>query len=156
MYFILFFFFFLEGFSCFSVTHQPRNFTGNFTGNFSRNHYLTLECGVTDKLETGEYTTIESQNYPAQYPNNHNCLWTIKVPKNAYVYFSCDSLDIGKGDLLTIGGSLTVKLSGNSGSEDYFGFAVPMKTTTLKVRFKTNKKTRGDGFRFISSSVGCF
>ena len=143
----------VTGLSCNTVTRQPRDFPAS--SNSSR-QVAPLECGATDRLQDGEYTTIESQNYPAQYPNNHNCLWTIKVPKNAYVYFSCNSLDIGKGDLLTVGGSLTVKLSGNSDSEDYFGFAVPMKTTTLKVRFKTNRKTRGDGFRFISSSVGCF
>ena len=150
MYFILFFFFFLEGFSCFSVTHQPRNFTGNFTGNFSRNHYLTLECGVTDRLETGEYTTIESQNYPADYPNRHSCPWTIITPRDASVYFNCDTFDVKEGDILSVG---SIDLSGKVSENNTWGFYVHplMSDNQLTIKFQTNRKGTAAGFRFVCS-----
>jgi len=85
---------------------------------------------------------IESDNYPDQYPNKNKCSWTIKVPKDSDVYFSCDFLEIKKGDFLKVG---SYKIDGYYDSP--FIYQVAMKGRKLKIRFKSNKKETGGGFR---------
>ena len=140
----LLFLFFLSGFSCSSVPIQARNFSRG----------LSLDCGVTDKLEDGEYATIESRNYPNYYPNKHNCVWTIITPPQASVYISCDTFDVRSGDLLTVG---NIELAGRSNEDESWGFDVHpvMSDNKLTIRFKTNKRGSGAGFRFDRNIFLC-
>ena len=64
-----------------------------------------LSCGSTDQLGDMQYATIESENYPGQYPSRHNCRWSFEIPQNAAVYFSCEAFDLKKGDTLKVTGS---------------------------------------------------
>jgi len=105
-----------------------------------------LSCGATDTLANMEYAVIESQNYPGQYPNKHNCKWNIKLPQNPIVYFSCESFDLKKGD--------TLKLVANNmlfrlwGSMPYgFWLQLPVQGDKLSLQFKTNKKKSAGGFK---------
>merc|ERR1719295_530940 len=116
------------------VEHQPR---------FVRDKQVEpLQCGAKDKLKDSEYAMIESPDFPDPYPNNVKCKYTIKVPKDSDVYFSCDYLEILKPDFLKVG---KTKLNGQYSSP--FGFKVEMKRNKLKIMFKTNKKGAGNGFR---------
>ena len=87
------------------------------------------------------------QNYPGQYPNKHTCEWTIIVPQDASVSFSCDTFHVRSGDLLTVG---TIELAGRSNEDETWGFDVHplMSDSKLTIRFKTNKRGSGGGFRF--------
>ena len=127
----------LESFSCNTVSPRPKS-------NLSEVEQQVdpLPCGAEDRLRMGEFTMIESQNYPSQYPNKHECKWTIKVPKNSDVIFSCDFFDLKKGDFLSVGDYM---LGGYYDAP--FGFRMAMSKKKLKLKFKTNKKTTGGGFR---------
>ena len=70
-----------------------------------------------------------------------------KVPKDSDVYFSCDFLEIKKGDSLKVG---SYKIDGYYDSP--FIYQVAMKGRKLKIRFKSNKKETGGGFRFVLDS----
>merc|ERR1719361_838160 len=99
-----------------------------------------------DVLGDMQYATIESENYPGQYPGRHNCAWNIEIPENAAVYFSCESFDLKKGDTLKIkGNNLLFRLFG---SMPYgFWLQLPVQGNKLSLQFKSNKKKAGNGFR---------
>ena len=61
-----------------------------------------LACGKTDRLQHGEFTTIESANYPGPYPNRQNCRWRLEIPANSEVALFCDTFDVKRGDFLQI------------------------------------------------------
>merc|ERR1719221_1286415 len=149
-------FFFLSGFTCHSVSPRPRTPARDIDVSTlvkprmetrpRSKQVEALSCGSTDTLADMEYAMIESQNYPGQYPNKHNCKWNINLPQNAAVYFSCESFDLKKGD--------TLKLVANNmlfrlfGSMEYgFWLQLPVQGDKLTMTFKSNKKKAGDGFR---------
>jgi len=135
----------------------PRNFTwdfGNYTdisnfsdpGTFARKirarQVEPLSCGTKDELRDGEYVLIESPNYPQQYPNKENCPWTFTVPMNAYVYLSCESFDVKRGDFLSFGG---MNFFGKVEGQFWYGFMATK--TKMQIRFRSNKKKAASGFR---------
>ena len=46
--------------------------------------------------------TIETPNYPENYPNKAKCNWKIKVPANEEVHIWCETFDLLKGDFLRV------------------------------------------------------
>ena len=46
--------------------------------------------------------TIETPNYPKNYPNKAKCNWKIKVPAGEEVHIWCDNFDLRKGDFLRV------------------------------------------------------
>ena len=47
--------------------------------------------------------TIETPNYPENYPNKAKCNWKIKVPAGEEVHIWCETFDVAKGDYLRVG-----------------------------------------------------
>merc|ERR1719219_2106675 len=106
-----------------------------------------LSCGSTDQLSDMEYATVETQNYPGQYPNKHNCKWNFEIPEQSQVYLSCESFDVMRGDWLkVIGTNMLLRLYGSIPN----GFWLPLPPilgTSLSLQFKSNKKKNASGFR---------
>ena len=46
--------------------------------------------------------TIETPNYPANYPNKAKCNWNIRVPAGEEVHIWCETFDVKKGDKLWV------------------------------------------------------
>merc|ERR1719458_1084879 len=97
-------------------------------------------------LADGQEVTLETPNYPGNYPNKAKCNWKIKVPANEEVHIWCESFDILKGDFLRIKG-VTEKVYGTF--EDGLGEILPAtsEARTLRVQFRSNKKKNAGGFR---------
>merc|ERR1719219_1895229 len=106
-----------------------------------------LSCGSTDQLSDMEYATVETQNYPGQYPNKHNCKWNFEIPEQSQVYLSCESFDLQRGDTLKlVGKNVLFRLYGSIPN----GFWLPLPPivgTSLNLQFKSNKKKNASGFR---------
>ena len=106
-----------------------------------------LSCGSTDQLSDMEYATVETQNYPGQYPNKHSCKWNFEIPQNSQVYLSCESFDLQRGDTLKlVGKNILFRLYGSIPN----GFWLPLPPilgTSLSLQFKSNKKKNASGFR---------
>ena len=106
-----------------------------------------LACGKTDRLQHGEFTTIESANYPGPYPNRQNCRWRLEIPANSEVALFCDTFDVKRGDFLQIveGKNLLFRLQATNAH--IMWVPLPVTGTKLSLQFKTNKKQSGSGFR---------
>merc|ERR1712088_227725 len=99
-----------------------------------------------DDLADGQEVTIETPNYPENYPDKAKCNWKIKVPANEEVHIWCETFDLLKGDFLKVVGA-TSKLSGSF--SEGFGEILPASSAnrTLKFQFQSNKKKNAGGFR---------
>merc|ERR1719153_1582795 len=113
----------------------------------ARNEITALNCeNGKDDLADGQEVTIETPNYPENYPDKAKCNWKIKVPANEEVHIWCETFDLLKGDFLRVKG-VTEKLYGTFA--DGIGEVLPAsnKARTLKVQFRSNKKKNAGGFR---------
>merc|ERR1719510_225931 len=144
-------FFFLSGFDCNKVTQRDIDVSTlikpRVMARPRSRQVEPLSCGATDQLSDMEYATVESQNYPGQYPDKHNCRWNFEIPEHSQVYLSCESFDVMRGDWLkVIGTNMMLRLYGSIPN----GFWLPLPLTsgsTLRLQFKSNKKGSGSGFR---------
>ena len=56
----------------------------------------------SDILRFHPQVTIETPNYPNNYPNKAKCNWKIRVPAGEEVHVWCETFDILKGDFLRV------------------------------------------------------
>merc|ERR1719209_2120671 len=122
----------------------------------ARNEVEALKCkNGKANLADGQEVTLESPNYPENYPNKAKCNWKIKVPANEEVHIWCETFDLLKGDFLRVKG-VTEKLYGTFA--DGIGEIIPAtnKARTLKVQFRSNKKKNAGGFRCQIAAVTPF
>merc|ERR1712088_1024672 len=112
---------------------------------------LSCKNGI-DILADGQEVTIETPNYPGNYPDKAKCNWRIKVPANEEVHIWCETFDLLKGDFLRIR-KVTDKIVGTF--EDGYGEIIPAtsKARWLKVQFRSNKKKNAGGFRCQIAAV---
>merc|ERR1719400_2059713 len=108
-----------------------------------------------DSLADGQEVTIETPNYPENYPNKAKCNWKIKVPAGEEVHIWCESFDVLKGDFLRIKG-VTSKVYGSY--EEGIGEILPAtnKARWLKIQFRSNKRKNAGGFRCQFAAVAPF
>merc|ERR1719210_3092785 len=112
---------------------------------------LNCENGKGD-LADGQEVTIETPNYPENYPDKAKCNWKIKVPANEEVHIWCETFDLVRKDFLRVLG-VTSKLYGSFA--DGFGEILPASNVkrTLKFQFRSNKKKNAGGFRCQIAAV---
>merc|ERR1712156_1115942 len=106
---------------------------------------LSCKHGEGD-LADGQEVTIETPEYPKNYPDKAKCNWKIKVPANEEVHIWCETFDLLKGDFLKVVGA-TSKLSGSF--SEGFGEILPASSAkrALKFQFQSNKRKNAGGFR---------
>ena len=107
--------------------------------------FAPLECGTVDTLNYGEYAVIETPRFgERRYPNNYDCTWTLNIPASSEIYFMCEYFHVKRRDYLYIE------------DQAYYGYAAegfgfnatsPNASVSLNLRFKTNRRGRGWGFR---------
>merc|ERR1719458_1120212 len=113
----------------------------------ARNEVEALKCkNGKANLANGQEVTLETPNYPENYPNKAKCNWKIKVPANEEVHIWCEAFDILKGDFLRVKG-VTAKLYGTY--DEGIGEILPAtsEARTLRVQFRSNKRKNAGGFR---------
>merc|ERR1712051_921647 len=122
----------------------------------ARNEVEALSCrNGKANLADGQEVTIETPNYPENYPNKAKCNWKIKVPAGEEVHIWCESFDVLKGDFLRIKG-VTSKVYGSY--EEGIGEILPAtnKARWLKIQFRSNKRKNAGGFRCQFAAVAPF
>merc|ERR1719458_1504069 len=113
----------------------------------ARNEVEALKCkNGKANLADGQEVTLESPNFPENYPNKAKCNWKIKVPANEEVHIWCETFDLLKGDFLRVKG-VTAKLYGTY--DEGIGEILPAtsEARTLRVQFRSNKRKNAGGFR---------
>ncbi|XP_050721230.1 ovochymase-2-like isoform X1 [Eriocheir sinensis] len=106
-----------------------------------------LECSDYT-MSAGGYAVIQSENYPDNYPNSHNCYWTFETTDDSTISFSCDDFDVrSSSDCrrdfmdLTDFATINYRFCGTGYIEpitDMEGF--------VQIRFRTNRRGTARGF----------
>ncbi|XP_037693302.1 cubilin [Choloepus didactylus] len=113
---------------------------------------------------TSSLHTISSPRYPAKYPNNQNCTWTVQAQPPfdhvtlSFSHFGLESSPVCARDYLEVldGSSEDAPLRGR-----YCGPSMPQPLTSfsraLTLRFISNAWVTSEGFRatFVASSSAC-
>merc|ERR1712088_413078 len=123
------------------------------TGQPKANEVQALSCkNGRDVLSDGQEVTIETPNYPANYPNKAKCNWNIRVPAGEEVHIWCETFDVKKGDKLWIKG-ITEKIYGTFSEGTGDVIPASSKRRTFRVKFRSNKRKTGGGFRCQIAAV---
>ena len=61
-------------------------------------------------LHLNHQVTIETPNYPKNYPNKAKCNWKIMVPAGEEVHIWCENFDVIRGDFLRVSGKNLVSV----------------------------------------------
>ena len=61
-----------------------------------------LPCWRIADLQEGTEVTLESPNFPNNYPNRARCSWGINVPAGQEVTLWCEKFDVARGDKFRI------------------------------------------------------
>lgn len=105
-----------------------------------------LPCGGYADLDDHQEVTIETPRYPRKYPNNANCTWELAIPAGDTVEVYCEYFHVKRRDYIELV-NVFQPFNGFAGN----GFAVPLEAHsedyTLQVRFVSNRRGRGWGFR---------
>jgi len=105
-----------------------------------------LPCGETANLAAGQETTIESPKYPKRYPNKANCTWELNIPAEETLNIFCEFFHVKKRDYLEIV-DIFQPFNGFA-PEGFSALLDPYPTDyTLQIRFTSNRRGRGKGFR---------
>merc|ERR1712223_2351340 len=121
-----------------------------------KNEVAALSCknGKANLAKDTE-VTIETPNYPENYPDKAKCNWKIRVPANEEVHVWGETFDVAKGD------SLRVKDGKGNPSKVFGTFAegwgetIPAsnKRRNIAIQFRPNKKKNAGGFRCQVAAV---
>merc|ERR1719402_1712327 len=118
--------------------------------------FAPLECGANDTLNYGEYVVIETPKFGRRkYKNRYSCEWNLVIPASSNLWFSCEFFDVKKGDYLYIA---DMPLYGYSDTGFYMEpVTSPEYDVSVTLRFETNRRKRGWGFRcYIDSEEQSF
>jgi len=118
--------------------------------------FAPLACGANDTLNYGEYAVIETPKFGRRkYKNRYNCEWNLVIPANSNLWFSCEYFDVKKGDYLYLA---EMPLYGYSDTGFYMEpVTSPDYDVSVTLRFETNKRRRGWGFRcYVDSEEQSF
>merc|ERR1711993_188841 len=105
-------------------------------------------ANARDVLDDGQEVTIETPNYPENYPDKAKCNWKIRVPANEEVHVWCETFDVAKGDSLRVkdGKGKPSKVFGTYA--EGWGETIPAsnKRRNIAIQFRSNKKKNAGGF----------
>ena len=105
-----------------------------------------LPCWRIADLQDGTEVTLESPNFPNNYPNRARCSWGINVPAGEEVKLWCEKFDVARGDKFRIY-QQTNWISGHY--PEGFGDTVEAvdRDRMLFFSFKSNRWGTAGGFR---------
>merc|ERR1719167_1106767 len=109
-----------------------------------------------DPRSDGEYVVIETPKFGRRkYKNRYSCEWNLVIPANSNLWFSCEYFDVKRGDYLYIA---DMPLYGTSETGFYMEpVTSPDYDASVTLKFKTNKRRRGWGFRcYVDSEEQSF
>merc|ERR1711872_987316 len=118
--------------------------------------FAPLECGANDTLNYGEYVVIETPKFgKRKYKNRYSCEWNLVIPASSNLWFSCEFFDVKKGDYLYLA---EMPLYGYSDTGFYMEpVTSPEYDVSVTLRFETNRRRRGWGFRcYVDSEEKSF
>ncbi|KAM6972968.1 CUB and sushi domain-containing protein 3-like [Aplochiton taeniatus] len=109
------------------------------------------ECGSSVMNNEG---IILSPNYPMNYDNNHECIYSIQVHAGKGINISARTFHLAQGDILKIydGKSDTAPVLGAFTGSAMLGLTLISTSNHLWLEFYSDPESTGEGFKLVYSS----
>ncbi|KAG9344371.1 hypothetical protein JZ751_011040, partial [Albula glossodonta] len=109
------------------------------------------ECGASS---SGTEGILLSPNYPANYDNNHECIYRIETEKGKGIRIIATTFQLQEGDSLKVydGEDSTSRLLGNYTKNDMYNVIINSTSNHLWLEFNSNGTGTSKGFTLTYSS----
>uniref|UniRef100_A0A3Q4H9T1 CUB and Sushi multiple domains 3b n=1 Tax=Neolamprologus brichardi TaxID=32507 RepID=A0A3Q4H9T1_NEOBR len=109
------------------------------------------ECGSSVMNNEG---ILLSPNYPMNYDNNHECIYSIQVQAGKGINISARTFHLAQGDILKIydGKDNTAHVLGAFTGSSMLGLTLISTSNHLWLEFYSNAENTGEGFKLVYSS----
>ncbi|KAL2084354.1 hypothetical protein ACEWY4_019872 [Coilia grayii] len=109
------------------------------------------ECGSTVSNNAG---VLLSPNYPMNYDNNHECIYSVQVQAGKGINISANSFHLAQGDILKLydGQDNTADVLGTFSGTAMMGVPLTSTSNHLWLEFYSDQDTTAPGFKLIYSS----
>ncbi|KAK1804739.1 hypothetical protein P4O66_003590 [Electrophorus voltai] len=113
--------------------------------------YLPAECGSSVINNEG---ILLSPNYPMNYDNNHECIYSIQVQAGKGINISARTFHLAQGDILKIydGNDNTAHVLGAFTGSSMLGLTLISTSNHLWLEFYSDIDATGEGFKLVYSS----
>ncbi|RXN27609.1 CUB and sushi domain-containing 1-like protein [Labeo rohita] len=109
------------------------------------------ECGATS---VGSQGVLLSPNYPANYDNNHECIYRIETDRGKGIQITATTFQLHEGDFLKVydGQDSSSRLLGNFTKNDMSDVILNSTSNHLWMEFNSNGTGTSKGFKLSYSS----
>ncbi|XP_070403954.1 CUB and sushi domain-containing protein 3-like, partial [Nothobranchius furzeri] len=109
------------------------------------------ECGSSVVNNEG---ILLSPNYPLNYDNNHECIYSIQVQAGKGINISARTFHLAQGDILKIydGKDNTAQVLGAFTGSSMLGLTLISTSNHLWLEFYSDSESTGEGFKLVYSS----
>ncbi|XP_067329772.1 CUB and sushi domain-containing protein 2 isoform X5 [Anolis sagrei] len=109
------------------------------------------ECGSS---VTGTQGVLLSPNYPLNYNNNHECIYSIQTQPGKGIQLKARAFNLEAGDVLKIydGNNNSARLLGSFSRKEMLGISVNSTSSTMWLDFITDGNNTSQGFELQFSS----
>ncbi|XP_062818489.1 CUB and sushi domain-containing protein 2 isoform X3 [Anolis carolinensis] len=109
------------------------------------------ECGSS---VTGTQGVLLSPNYPLNYNNNHECIYSIQTQPGKGIQLKARAFNLEAGDVLKIydGNNNSARLLGSFSRREMLGISVNSTSSTMWLDFITDGNNTSQGFELQFSS----
>uniref|UniRef100_A0A2K6GKD7 CUB and Sushi multiple domains 2 n=1 Tax=Propithecus coquereli TaxID=379532 RepID=A0A2K6GKD7_PROCO len=112
---------------------------------------LAAECGNS---VTGTQGTLLSPNFPVNYNNNHECIYSIQTQPGKGIQLKARAFELSEGDVLKVydGNNNSARLLGVFSHSEMMGVTLNSTSSSLWLDFITDAENTSKGFELQFSS----
>uniref|UniRef100_A0A8C0FU17 CUB and Sushi multiple domains 2 n=1 Tax=Bubo bubo TaxID=30461 RepID=A0A8C0FU17_BUBBB len=109
------------------------------------------ECGSS---VTGTQGVLLSPNYPINYNNNHECIYSIQTQPGKGIQLKARTFELEAGDVLKVydGSNSSARLLGSFSRSEMLGTSMNSTSSSMWLEFITNSENTSKGFELQFSS----
>ncbi|XP_019343511.2 CUB and sushi domain-containing protein 2 isoform X1 [Alligator mississippiensis] len=109
------------------------------------------ECGSS---VTGTQGVLLSPNYPINYNNNHECIYSIQTQPGKGIQLKARTFELEAGDVLKVydGSNNSARLLGSFSRSEMLGTSINSTSSSMWLEFITNSENTSKGFELQFSS----
>uniref|UniRef100_A0A8C8AY99 CUB and Sushi multiple domains 2 n=1 Tax=Otus sunia TaxID=257818 RepID=A0A8C8AY99_9STRI len=109
------------------------------------------ECGSS---VTGTQGVLLSPNYPINYNNNHECIYSIQTQPGKGIQLKARTFELEAGDVLKVydGSNSSARLLGSFSRSEMLGTSINSTSSSMWLEFITNSENTSKGFELQFSS----
>ncbi|GAB0199455.1 CUB and sushi domain-containing protein 3 [Grus japonensis] len=112
---------------------------------------FSAECGSS---VTGTQGVLLSPNYPINYNNNHECIYSIQTQPGKGIQLKARTFELEAGDVLKVydGSNSSARLLGSFSRAEMLGTSINSTSSSMWLEFITNSENTSKGFELQFSS----